>query len=98
MIERRKARQTALELLYQREIYDCGLADVIARYSRVEGNKPLADFSLRLLQGIEVNQQTIDNVIDKYAENWAIERLPLIDRNILRIATYEMLLEPTIPY
>lgn len=97
MIERRKARQSALELLYQREIYECGLRDVIARQARAAPGKPVSEFSLRLLHGIDDNQQHIDKLIDKHAKNWAIDRLPLIDRNILRIALYEMLYEPSIP-
>lgn len=97
MIERRKARQAALELLYQREIFECGLADALARQARAVPDKPLPEFSLRLLRGIDTNQRAIDELIDKHAKNWAIDRLPLIDRNILRIALYEMLYEPTIP-
>lgn len=98
MIERRKARQAALELLYQREIYDCELSAAIARHQGVADNKPLPSFSLKLLRGIDANQTEIDRMIDEYAQNWAIERLPLIDRNILRIAIYEMLFEPAIPF
>ncbi len=98
MIERRKARQAALELLYQREIYDCALEPAIARYLRVPEHKPLSNFSLKVLQGIEEHQEKIDGLIDDFAENWALERLPLIDRNILRIAIYEMLFEPSIPF
>lgn len=97
MIERRKARQAALELLYQREIFECGLADALARRAKALPEKPLPEFSLRLLQGIDANQRPIDKLIDKHAKNWAIDRLPLIDRNILRIALYEMLFEPSIP-
>lgn len=97
MIERRKARQAALELLYQREIFECGLSDALARQARAVPDKPLPEFSLRLLRGIDTNQRAIDELIDKHAKNWAIDRLPLIDRNILRIALYEMLFEPSIP-
>jgi len=98
MIERRKARQAALELLYQHDIYGCDLNAAIARHVRVADAKPIPDFALRLLNGIAPNHKVIDELIDKNAENWAIERLPLIDRNILRIAIYEMLFEPSIPY
>lgn len=97
MIERRKSRQAALELLYQREIVGGSIADAVAGYVRIPANKPLPDFCRRLLRGIEVNQRTIDEMIDVYAENWALERLPLIDRNILRMAIYEILYESDIP-
>ena len=97
MIERRKSRQAALELLYQREIVGGRIADAVAGYVRIPTNKPLPDFCRRLLGGIEVNQRTIDDIIDVNADNWALERLPLIDRNILRIAIYEMLYESDIP-
>lgn len=97
MIERRKARQAALELLYQREIFECSFEDVVARYASGNPDKPLPDFSLLLLRGIEGHQQEIDELIDRHAKNWAIDRLPFIDRNILRIALYEMLFEASIP-
>ena len=98
MSTRRKARQTALELLYEREIWGNTIAAVIEKHARTEPEKPLPAFGRRLLEGIEGHRGTIDEVIDKYSENWVLERLPLVDRNILRIAIYEMLYEPSIPF
>lgn len=95
MVERRQARAIALEILYQSEI--TGLTSVIAieRRSFIEQETP--EFTLKLLDGIRENQAMIDILIERYSENWVLERLPIIDRNILRISIYEMVYEPDIP-
>ena len=57
----------------------------------------MAEFCRRLLKGLDRNGPTIDNIIEEKTKNWVLERLPLIDRNILRIAIFEMVFEPKIP-
>jgi transcription antitermination protein NusB len=96
-MERRRARQTVLEVLYQREITGEDLKELVDQRCPAAKNDTYTRFCRLLAEGIPANQKTIDDLIDLYAENWAIERLPLIDRNILRIAVYEMHYEPTIP-
>lgn len=97
MIERRLARQAALEILYQCEIIGCSPKSIIDRQSSQQPEKTIPQFCVRLLSGVEANQEEIDGLIAKYSENWVLERLPPIDRNILRIAIYEMVNEPSIP-
>jgi N utilization substance protein B len=58
---------------------------------------PLSDFCLRLLRGVVQHCSSIDKLIQEHADNWRLERMPLVDRNILRIAIYEMLYEDDIP-
>jgi transcription antitermination protein NusB len=96
-MERRRARQAVLEILYQREITGEDLKQLAERRCDPAKKDTFSRFCRLLAEGIPANQKAIDDLIDLYAENWAIERLPLIDRNILRIAVYEMYYEPTIP-
>ncbi len=97
VIDRRQARRLALELLYGREITGFSLKRLAKDRLQDPEAEPLAEFCGLLLRGIEKYQERIDRTIDEYAQNWALERLPLIDRNILRMAIYEMIYEPTIP-
>ncbi len=96
MVERRRSRAIAVEILYQKEMTDFSLDTIFERRIESSGEK-VSGFSKKLLKGIEANQEMIDGLIDDYAKNWAIERLPVVDRNILRISIYEMVYEPEIP-
>lgn len=100
MFQRREARKRVLEVLYQREIAS-GTSKKIPKRSdhlrKLKEDNLLPDFSLKLLEGIFNNQRKIDKLIRDYADRWAIERMPILDRNILRIGIYEILFENDIP-
>ncbi|HEB12533.1 MAG TPA: transcription antitermination factor NusB [Actinobacteria bacterium] len=95
MVERRQARSIALEILYQSEITGLTLAVAVERRASTEQSTP--EFTLKLLDGIQENKAMIDILIERYSENWILERLPIVDRNILRISMYEMVFESDIP-
>ena len=96
---RRKARELTLQVLFQTDVGEIALDDVISNFWRIEKVLPeIRDFSLRLSRGVMENISRIDEVIKKYTENWALNRINNIDRNILRIAIYELLYCPDIPY
>jgi transcription antitermination protein NusB len=97
MLERRRARHQALHILYQREITDESLSGILATgtYSGEDGEP--SDFCRELLMGVESHQSTIDATIESISENWTLSRMPLVDRNILRIAVYEIMFEDDIP-
>lgn len=97
MLERRKARKAALEILYQREITGGSITSILENHLYPAANDPLTSFTLRILLGIEEHQNEIDALIARYTDNWALERMPLLDRNMIRISIYEMLYEPDIP-
>lgn len=96
-MERRKARKAALEILYETEITGEILEQALGMREQA-GKKPLDEFSLRLLKGVEEHKAQIDRTISDYADNWSLERMPIIDRNILRICLYEMIYEGEIPF
>ncbi len=97
MRDRRLARKLALEILYEREIVGGDWRVIAGRRLDGEENIPMGEFCRRLLKGLDRNSSTIDNIIEEKTKNWILERLPLIDRNILRIAVFEMVFEPKIP-
>jgi N utilization substance protein B len=91
MLERRRARHQALHILYQREITEQAVSRILAEGTfSVEDGEP-TDYARDLVLGVEAHQSRIDRLIEETSENWALSRMPLVDRNILRLAVFEML-------
>ena len=90
MLERRRARHQALHILYQREITDQPLSRILSEGTfNVEDGEP-TEYCRDVVLGVEMHQARIDRLIEETSENWALSRMPLVDRNILRLAVYEM--------
>lgn len=96
---RRKARETALQTLYNLDITGCRMEDAIR--ARIEDTKDASDpsgYGADLVKGVAENMTAIDGLIEKSSENWTIERMPVVDRNILRIAVFEIFFTDGVPY
>ncbi|MFH1772071.1 MAG: transcription antitermination factor NusB [Candidatus Omnitrophota bacterium] len=98
MRARSKAREAALHLLYRIEISREDYNQAFKSYCQ-EHDLPadIADFSFILIDGVLKNIKSIDSLIKKYVKNWVIERMAVIDRNILRISCFELLFYEDIP-
>ena len=92
---RRKSREDAVVLLYQKDLLSKKL-DMILEDEIFVGNK-YDEFTLKLLRGVDENKIKIDKMIKEIVVNWTLDRIAIIDRNILRVAIYEMLFEEDIP-
>jgi N utilization substance protein B len=95
---RSKARRRALEVLYEAEIRGEPPAVVLER--RVEqAGQPLAEqaFAERLVDGVAAHQERIDELIATYSVGWTLDRMPMVDRNILRLGAYELLWSDEVP-
>lgn len=97
MSERRKARKDALEILYEREITGQPFGEIIKNRMIARGEEP-SDFTIKLVNGVEDHREEIDAVISAHTDNWALDRMPIVDRNLIRIGLYEMMYEKDIPY
>lgn len=97
MHERTRARRQAMNILYQREITGDTAAEIVANGSYSTENGEPSEFCLSLIAGVESNQGEIDTVLSQISEHWTVLRMPLVDRNILRLATYEILFAGDIP-
>jgi N utilization substance protein B len=90
---RRKSRRRALDVLYSADLRDIPartvLSDTLARMGR-EVPDHMA-YAVEIVEGVESNANRIDELISSYAEGWTLDRMPVVDRNLLRIAVYEML-------
>ncbi len=98
-MNRRRAREYALQILFQIELTDSKLSqEMLAEFW--EGNdekKGVKDFALTIVKETLDNIDAIDETIRKAAEHWSLERMAVIDRNILRAATYELTCRSDIP-
>ncbi len=96
-MERRKARHQALHILYQREITGEDVGQILGERTYHADDGEPSDFCRDLLLGVQSRQGTIDSTIESISENWALSRMPFVDRNILRLAVYEILHMEDIP-
>jgi N utilization substance protein B len=94
---RRKARELALQCLYQ--IEQCGNQDVDIQQMRehFEVSKKAVDYGQELISGIKANLSEIDGLISQHAVNWRLDRMSVIDRNLLRIAVFELVFSDDVP-
>jgi N utilization substance protein B len=95
---RRRAREIALQVLYQRELNSLEVEEALNLFrNNFEVWKGAMDFSERLVKGVEEHREDLDRVIEHYSSNWKVDRMAHVDRTILRIATYELLYCNDIP-
>ena len=94
-ISRRKSRENAIILLYQRDLLDKKIDEIIE--NNLLAGRKYDQFTLKLTKGVDRYRKRIDEMIIDIVENWTLERMAIIDRNILRVAIYEMLYEDDIP-
>lgn len=100
MSARSKARKQALDLLYETDIRGTDLVEtLIARDVPSDGPdaRPIRDYTKELVNGVFENRRKIDELITTYAQGWDMDRLPAVDRNILRIGIYEILWAKDVP-
>ena len=99
MGSRRKARECALQMLFAADVAEMPADDVVRSYWAELGESDLDDtareFATRLASRTLSNLELLDERIRSRAEHWRISRMAVVDRNILRLAVYEFLYEPT---
>ena len=100
MSARSKARKQALDLLYETDIRGTTLLEtLVARDIPADGPdaRPIREYTRELVNGVSDNRRKIDELITTYAQGWDMDRLPAVDRNILRLGIYEILWSTSVP-
>jgi len=109
MGNRRKAREATLQLLYEIEISHQDATKVLADFSRdpsrlfvhwsedLSNPEEIQEFTVQISRGVWENVREIDRLIEEHSTHWKISRMALVDRNILRMAVFELLYCPDIP-
>ncbi|MDI6870027.1 MAG: transcription antitermination factor NusB [Bacillota bacterium] len=97
-MSRRLARETALKILFQVDVGRVPVEEAVANtLTSVGGETEVPEFAIQLARGTAERLAEIDRLLGVFAVDWPVERMANIDRNILRLAVYELLLVPDVP-
>ncbi|WP_030210196.1 transcription antitermination factor NusB [Streptomyces sp. NRRL S-87] len=101
MAARSKARKRAFQILFEADQRDEGVQTVLAdwvRHSRSDDRQPpVAEYTMQLVEGYAQHVARIDELIATYAVDWDLDRMPVADRNIVRLGAYELIWEDETP-
>ena len=103
MPARSKARKRALDILFEAEIRGEPVLDLLAERSTEErspdgtGPPPVSGYAAELVRGVQAHRDRIDELLAGHSEGWTLDRMPAVDRNILRIGVYELFWAPGVP-
>jgi transcription antitermination protein NusB len=90
---RSKARKQSLDLLYEADIRKVDLLQLMIERDLLDEGpdaRPIREFTRELISGVSGHKRKIDELITTYAQGWDMDRLPAVDRNILRLAIFEI--------
>ena len=101
--ERRRAREAALQMLYQCEVGQVSAGEAMAAYAEIDQSITVApgeaaDFAVSLVEGTTGDLARIDPIIEASSEHWRLSRMSVVDRAVLRLAVYQFLHAPDIPH
>jgi len=92
---RSKARKRALDLLFAAEARDTSATDLLAE--QVDAGTLNNPYTATLVEGVAAKQATIDEILGRYAQGWTLDRMPAVDRNVLRLGVWELLFAVDVP-
>jgi transcription antitermination protein NusB len=98
MPARTKARRLALDMLYASEMRDVSPLELLSQRQRDPRDEISEyDYGVRLIDGVHTHRERIDELISTYAVGWTLDRMPAVDRNLLRLGAYELLWVDDVP-
>ncbi len=95
---RRESREKAFQTLFLMDALGIGPAEGIPLFHRIVRPAPDGEYYRATLEGVWARREEIDALIRRAATNWRLERMNLVDRNLLRLGAYEILYAPDVPY
>jgi N utilization substance protein B len=93
---RSKARKRALDVLFESEVRGLPL-DGTLEERLVAQDPPIGDYSVELVRGVREHQERIDELLTTYSHGWTLDRMPSVDRNVLRLGVFELLYAEGVP-
>jgi N utilization substance protein B len=96
MSARGKARKRALDILFASEMRSESPVEALER-AIADGDAPTNDYTATIVRGVEEHQRRIDGLLRMYSEGWTLERMPAVDRNVLRLGVWEVLYAEDVP-
>ena len=93
---RTKARKRALDVLFEADQRGADVLETLA--GRVAaGEPPVSDYTVALVEGVVAQSERIDELLTTYSQGWSLERMPAVDRAVLRLGTFELLWRDDVP-
>ena len=96
MPARSRARKRALDILFEAEQRGLPVLELLSERQSL-GETPVPEYAAELVRGVASHQPEIDNLISENAVDWTLERMPAVDRNVLRLGVYELLWADDVP-
>jgi N utilization substance protein B len=93
---RSKARKRALDVLFEADVREADPLDTLAAWIE-RSDPPVPDYARELVEGVVLHGPRIDEVVSLYAQDWSLDRMPPVDRAVLRLGLYELLWCESIP-
>jgi len=93
---RSKARRRALDVLFEADQRGVPAVDVLAQRTE-RADPPLNEHTVRLVEGVTEHRQRIDDLIETYSQDWPLDRMPAVDRALLRLSVFELLYVDDVP-
>lgn len=98
MAARTKARKRALELLYEAEQRDLDVRELLeSRIAAPTTQHPLPEYTVELVRGVLAQWQVINEALSTYSMGWSLDRMPSVDRAVLRVGTWEIVWNDEVP-
>lgn len=94
---RRKAREYALQILFQWDVHGSTNHWLKEFWTQRQVSEDVRAFVDRLVEGVWTQQKELDRTIETQATNWTLNRMPIVDRNVLRLSLYELIWMPDVP-
>ena len=96
-LTRHDARELALQVLFQLDFHGTTEGWLDEFWAQQHSSKSVREFANRIVSGVQAQKEELDQLIEQSAENWSLDRMPIVDRNILRQAIYELVWISDIP-
>jgi N utilization substance protein B len=96
MSARTKARKRALDVLFECDLRDSDALETLAQ-RLAQATPTVPQYTVTLVEGVVAHRSRIDELIGTYAVGWTLDRMPAVDRNLLRIGTFELLWADDVP-
>jgi transcription antitermination protein NusB len=96
MAARSKARKRAVDVLYEADLRTVDPVSTLAERVRL-AEPPVNDYTIELVEGVQSHRDRIDAILAEYAEGWTIDRMPEVDRAVLRLGIFELLWRDDVP-
>lgn len=96
-VSRSRSRELALQILYQADIMGHREGEVARFWRHFHHGSKVPPYLQKLVDGVAAHQPELDALIKEHSEHWRLERMVAVDRNLLRLAAYELLYHPDIP-